>query len=338
MRTAILDVGSNSAHLMIVDLAAGRPIRTLGSVKHPTRLAESLTSYGHIERKAIDRVVSAVRAAVRIADAEGATELIAFATSAIRDAANRRDVVAAVAGRTGVALGFLPGRDEARLTFLAARAWYGWSTGPLLLADIGGGSLEIAAGNGSEPDLALSMPLGAGRLTRDHLPDDPPRRRHIERLRRHVADQLGPGLTDQLTDHCADQRTARAGEPPESRAVATSKTFTQLARLTRGRTGDGRRVLDLEPLRGQITRLAKLETGKRAQLRGVSTTRAHQILAGAIVAEQVMTALHLTRLEICPWALREGIALRRLQQLTAISRHTGDIDHLLQPLGSRPTP
>ncbi|MBC6460665.1 Ppx/GppA phosphatase family protein [Actinomadura sp. HBU206391] len=337
MRTAILDVGSNSAHLMIVDLAAGRPIRTLGSVKRPTRLAESLTSDGHIERRAIDRVVSAVRAAAGVAGAQGATELIAFATSAVRDAANRHDVVAAVADRTGVALGFLPGRDEARLTFLAARAWYGWSTGPLLLADIGGGSLEIAAGTGSEPDLALSMPLGAGRLTRDHLPGDPPHRRHIERLRHHVADQLGPGLPERLAGHCADQCHPHAGEPPGSRAVATSKTFTQLARLTRGRTRDGRRVLDIKPLRRQITRLAKLETTERARLPGISTTRAHQILAGAIVAERLMTALHLDRLEICPWALREGIALRRLQQLTAISRqHPDDIDHLLQPIGSGP--
>jgi exopolyphosphatase/guanosine-5'-triphosphate,3'-diphosphate pyrophosphatase len=327
MRTAILDVGSNSAHVKIVDLAVGRPIRTLRSAKHPTRLAESLTPAGHIEQKSVDRVASAVAAAVRVANAEGATELIAFATSAIRDATNRRDVVAIIAERTGIELEFLPGRDEARLTFLAARAWYGWSTGPLLLADIGGGSLEMAAGDGSEPDLALSMPLGAGRLTRRHLPGDPPRRKHVRRLRRHVADQLATNLT-QLIHH----RAARPDESPKARAVATSKTFAQLARLTQGTTGNGRRVLDLKPLRGQITRLARLTTSERAQLQGISSPRAHQILAGAIIAEELMTALGLTRLEICPWALREGIALRRLQQLRAVSRQPDDIGHLRQPI------
>jgi exopolyphosphatase/guanosine-5'-triphosphate,3'-diphosphate pyrophosphatase len=339
MRTAILDVGSNSAHVKIVDLAVGRPIRTFSSVKHPTRLAESFTPDGYIEQKAVGRVVSAVAAAVRVAEAAGATELIAFATSAIRDAANHRGVVAVVAAQTGVALGFLTGRDEARLTFLAARAWYGWSTGPLLLADIGGGSLEIAAGDGSEPDLALSMPLGAGRLTRDRLPGDPPRRKHVKRLRRHVADRLATDLTDQLPPHRAEQHTAALpGEPRQARAVATSKTFTQLAQLTQGTIDGDRRALYLEPLHMQITRLAKLNTSERARLQGISTARAHQILAGAIVAEQLMTALNLTRLEICPWALREGIALRRLQQLNAVSGQPDDIGHLLQPLGPSEEP
>jgi exopolyphosphatase/guanosine-5'-triphosphate,3'-diphosphate pyrophosphatase len=321
MRTAILDVGSNSAHLKLVDLAAGGPIRTVTSVKQPTRLAESITPDGRIENEAVDRLVSAVAVSIGIAKAACAGELIAFATSAVRDATNRCHIVERIAAHTGVDMRFLPGRDEARLTFLAARAWYGWSTGPLLLADIGGGSLEIATGDGTEPDTALSIPLGAGRLTRDHLPGDPPRHEHVERLRHHVADELVTYLTGQLTD-----------QQPHQHAVATSRTFTQLAGLTRGKSKEGRRVLRLEALREQIPHLAKLKTSERARLKGVSASRAHQILAGAIVAEALMTALDLARLEICPWALREGIALRRLQQLSTSAGQVGDIGHLLQPL------
>jgi exopolyphosphatase/guanosine-5'-triphosphate,3'-diphosphate pyrophosphatase len=328
MRTAILDVGSNSAHLNLVDLAAGGPIRTVTSVKQPTRLAQSITPDGRIQNEAVDRLVSAVAATIGVAEAACAGELIAFATSAVRDATNRRHIVERIAAHTGVDMRFLPGRDEARLTFLAARAWYGWSTGPLLLADIGGGSLEIATGDGTEPDTALSVPLGAGRLTRDHLPGDPPRREHVERLRHHVADELATYLTGRLTD-----------QRPHQHAVATSRTFTQLAELTRGKSKDGRRrVLGLEALREQIPHLAKLKTSERARLKGVSASRAHQILAGAIVAEALMTTLDLARLEICPWALREGIALRRLQQLSTSAGQVDDIGHLLQPLPAQRPP
>ncbi|GAA2580882.1 Ppx/GppA phosphatase family protein [Actinomadura fulvescens] len=327
MRTAILDVGSNSAHLKIVDLAAGGPIRTVLSVKRPTRLAEAIQKDGRISRTAVERLVSAVSAAHCIARAERSAELIAFATSAVRDAVNRSDIVDQVTGRTGVDLGFLSGRDEARLTFLAVRAWYGWSAGPLLMADIGGGSLEIATGSGAEAGTALSLPLGAGRLTRDHLPGDPPSRKHVRRLRRFLAAQLSEHL-----------RPGDRGRP-KAHAVATSKTFTQLAKLTRDRNPSGYRVLRLKALDEQIPRLAKRTAAERAELKGISHSRARQILAGAMVAEATMTALGLTRIEICPWALREGIALRRLQQLHADAAPINDdIGHLLQPLRDAPAP
>ncbi|KAB2342650.1 Ppx/GppA phosphatase family protein [Actinomadura rudentiformis] len=332
MRTAILDVGSNSAHLKVVDLSAGRPIRTVLSVKRPTRLAEAIQEDGRISRDAVERLVSSVSAAHCIARAQGSAELIAFATSAVRDAVNRCDIVDQVTGRTGVDLGFLSGRDEARLTFLAVRAWYGWSAGPLLMADIGGGSLEIAAGDGAEAGTALSLPLGAGRLTRDHLPDDPPSRKQIRRLRRF--------LTTQLAEHlgAGDLSAGDLGQA-EAHAVATSKTFTQLAKLARDRGPNGYRVLRLKALDRQIPRLAKRTATERAELKGISRSRARQILAGAMVAEATMATLGLTRIEICPWALREGIALRRLQQLRSGSVHQiDDIGHLLQPLRDAPAP
>jgi exopolyphosphatase/guanosine-5'-triphosphate,3'-diphosphate pyrophosphatase len=92
--------------------------------------------------------------------------MLAFATSALRNAANCDDVVDRVRAETGVVLRLLPGEDEARYTFLAARRWYGWSAGRLLIVDIGGGSLELAAGRDEDPDVAASLPLGAGRPDR----------------------------------------------------------------------------------------------------------------------------------------------------------------------------
>ncbi|MBS4465127.1 exopolyphosphatase Ppx1, partial [Lactococcus garvieae] len=110
-------------------------------------------------------------------------ELMAFATSAVRDAENSEDVLSRVRKETGVELQALRGEDESRLTFLAVRRWYGWSAGRILNLDIGGGSLEVSSGVDEEPEIALSLPLGAGRLTREWLPDDPPGRRRVAMLR-----------------------------------------------------------------------------------------------------------------------------------------------------------
>jgi exopolyphosphatase / guanosine-5'-triphosphate,3'-diphosphate pyrophosphatase len=314
MRVAILDVGSNSAHLKIVELLTGEPPLPVRTIKRPTRLAESLDRQGAIGVEALDRLAEAVAEAAATADTHHVDKLIAFATSAVRDAANRDEAIARVRAASRLELGFISGVDEARLTFLGARRWTGWSAGQLLLLDIGGGSLEIAAGDGSEPRVALSVPLGAGRLTREYLPGDPPRGKHVRRLRRHVRDVLGDavrGLDDQ---------------PSPIRAVATSKIFTQLARLTgapKAKAGIyARRRLDRRRLEKWIPRLAHMDDARRAKQRGISKSRAHQILAGAIVAADTMRALGLAHVDICPWALREGILQCELDALGGCALRT----------------
>ncbi|GGV07378.1 hypothetical protein GCM10010182_28030 [Actinomadura cremea] len=311
MRIGVLDVGSNSAHLKIVDLAEGRPPCTVDTLKHPTRLAEAIAPDGTIGDEAVRRLVGAVGQAACTAALHGVDELIAFATSAVRDAANRDEILARVADRTGVELGFLTGAQEATLTFQAVRAWYGWSARRLLVVDIGGGSLEIAAGEGQEPDVALPLPLGAGRLTRRHLPGDPPGPERVRRLRRHVRRKLADATAPLAGD--LDGRAAGTV------AVATSRVLTQLAVLggaPKPRKGPHvRRVLRRARLRGQIDDLAGMTASQRAGLRGISAPRAPQILAGAIVAEATMSALHVKHMEVCPWALREGIILHRWEML-----------------------
>jgi exopolyphosphatase/guanosine-5'-triphosphate,3'-diphosphate pyrophosphatase len=94
----------------------------------------------------------------------------------VRDAANREDIVRRLTRDTGGTIGFLSGEDEGRLTYFAAHRWYGWASGPLLLVDIGGGSLEIAFGSTEDPTQVVSLPLGAGIITRGRLPDHPARR------------------------------------------------------------------------------------------------------------------------------------------------------------------
>jgi exopolyphosphatase/guanosine-5'-triphosphate,3'-diphosphate pyrophosphatase len=234
-------------------------------------------------------------------------QLFLFATSAIRDATNRDDILDRIEHRTGVRPQYLTGEDEARLTYVAAHRWYGWSAGRILLFDIGGGSLEIALGRDAEPDLTLSLPLGAGRLTRQFLRDDPPSRGQVKAVQRHVRDMLRE-VADRLR-----------WEGAPSRAVGTSKTFKQLARLAGGppqRKGPFvRRTLRREALDKWIPQLADMRAAERARLRGISGPRAKQVLAGAIVAKAMMSALDIKEVDICPWALREGIMLHHLASL-----------------------
>ncbi|MER0246375.1 Ppx/GppA phosphatase family protein [Streptomyces sp. HSW2009] len=309
MRLGVLDVGSNTVHLLVVDAHPGARPLPAHSHKAELRLAELLDPDGSIGSDGIDRLVAVVREALRAAEDKGCEEVLPFATSAVREATNVDEVLTRVAAETGVRLAVLTGDEEARLTFLAVRRWFGWSAGRLLVLDIGGGSLEIAYGQDEEPDAAVSLPLGAGRLTGGWLPGDPPDADDVRALRRHVRAQIARVVGD----------FSRLGPPDH--VVATSKTFKQLARLTgAARSAEGlyvQRALNRTALTDWVTRLADMPTAERAELPGVSVGRAGQLVAGALVAEASMELFEVDELEICPWALREGVILRRLDHLPA---------------------
>jgi exopolyphosphatase/guanosine-5'-triphosphate,3'-diphosphate pyrophosphatase len=307
MRLGVLDVGSNTVHLLVVDAHRGGHPDPVRSHKTPLHLAELLQADGSLGARGTEVLVDAVAAAGAASEQEGVEDLVAFATSAVRDATDSGEVLTAVRERAGVELLVLPGEDEARLTFLAVRRWFGWSCGRLLCLDIGGGSLEIAAGRDEEPDVALSLPLGAGRLTRSRLPGDPPSARDVAALREHVGAELAAVVP----------RLLAAGRP--DRGVATSKTLRSLARL------DGAapyaqgpfvpRTLSRRGLERIVDKLAAMPAAQRAQLPGVSESRAAQLLAGAVVAHEALLACDLDEVSVCPWALREGVILRRLDWL-----------------------
>ncbi len=183
MRLGVLDVGSNTVHLLVVDAHPGARPLPAHSHKAELRLAELLDEAGAIGPLGVDRLVATVTEALRAAEDKGCEDVLPFATSAVREATNADQVLERVRIETGVDLAVLSGEEEARLTFLAARRWFGWSAGKLLVLDIGGGSLEIAVGIDEEPDTAVSLPLGAGRLTGAWLPDDPAQPEQVRALR-----------------------------------------------------------------------------------------------------------------------------------------------------------
>lgn len=299
----VLDIGSNTGHLLVVDAFRGGPPVPAHSYKELLRLAEHLDAAQTITAAGIERLVAYISGAKRVAEDKGCSTLLAFATSAVRDAVNVDDVIAQVNLDTGIDLQVLAGPDEARLTFLAARRWFGWSAGRLGVFDIGGGSLELAVGSDENPEVATSVPLGAGRLTREWLDEG----KSADDLRAHIraviAHEAGPILRGGAFD----------------RAVASSKTFRSLARiLGAAPSEDGpyvSRVLEREDLAPLVGRLGGLAVDEIAQLPGVSPERAHQMRAGALVAEATMDLFDLETLEVCPWALREGVLLEHLDHL-----------------------
>ncbi|KAB8194506.1 Ppx/GppA family phosphatase [Nonomuraea phyllanthi] len=307
MRLGVLDIGSNTVHLLVVDAHRGARPMPAYSHKEALRLTEYLGEDNRLAGEGIERLGAFVEEAVHLAEDKGVEDLLAFATSAVREAANGEEVLAQVERRSGVQIEVLSGRDEARLTFLAVRRWFGWSSGRLLAFDIGGGSLEIAAGVDEEPDVAVSLPLGAGRLTRDWFTADPPSPEEVRKLRKHVRAEIARTVGG----------VARYGEP--DRAVATSKTFKQLARIAGAApSSEGpyvSRSLSREDMADWAVKLTTMRSAERAELSGVSEGRAAQLAAGALVADAAMDLFEVERLEVCPWALREGVILRRLDLL-----------------------
>src|SRR5689334_8948876 len=281
MRLGVLDVGSNTVHLLVVDAHRGGHPDPTHSQKTQLRLAEHLEG-GRLSRAGSTALARAVAQAKAAAALAGCEELLAFATSAVRDAENAAAVLARVHAETGVGLQVMSGEDEARYTFLAVRRWYGWSAGRLLVLDIGGGSLELAAGRDEDPDVALSLPLGAGRLTRQRFTTDPPARADVDALARELDAALAP----------VARRVGTSG--PYELAVGTSKTFRSLARLAgAARSSAGlpaRRTLTEVGLRQLFAFISRMASPDLAALEGVSAGRAHQLVAGALVATAAMQA------------------------------------------------
>lgn len=304
MRWAVVDVGSHTVRLEIADAGGAAPL-PVHTAKWRLRLARRTEPDGRLPHRAVTRVVEAVDAARAEAQRWEADELFAVGTAVVRQAPNREQVLQAVREGAGVSLAVLAGNAEAELTFLAARRWMGWRAGPMVLLDIGGGSLEVAFGRTGVPDFAASLPLGAGRVTREWFAgQDPPAEAAVKAVRKEVREQLR-------------DVAVRIGWEGPATAVATSRTFQQLARLCGAAPGREGPFVDRRLRRGDLRdaarQLAAMPAAQRARLPGISKPRAAQSAAGAVLAHSAMEVLGLEEVVICPWALREGVLLHRLE-------------------------
>ena len=299
MRLGVLDVGSNTIHLQVIDGHLGGPPIPNSSHKSLIRLTEYLDEQGAITQLGIDQITEAILKNLSESAHLEIDELLAFATSAIREAVNSDEVIDHVNKTCGIDLQVLSGEEEARFTFLAARRWLGWSSGDLLVLDIGGGSLEIARGAEENPTFKTSLQLGAGRLTRMFLKGDPFTSKSLDALEDYLKESVAP-LVDSLSTY------------DKEIATGTSKTFRTLAKIANVQYPKLGPHLTREALEEIVPMLKKLDSKGRSELQSVSAERAPQIVAGAMLAKQLMEDLKLSEIHICPWALREGIVLHRL--------------------------
>ena len=219
MRMAALDLGSNSFHLLVADVHVDGTFTGVAREKEMLRLGDDVARYGRIPEATAERAIGAIRRMRQFADALGAHEIIAKATSAMRTAANGSELVDRIESETGVEIEVISGVEEARLIFAAVRASVVLDPSPALGLDIGGGSVELMIGDTAGLRFATSVPLGVGRLTAECVTEDPPSKADRKRLDERVRAGLEPLIADVL-----------AREP--KMAIGTSGTLNDLVRMS----------------------------------------------------------------------------------------------------------
>ena len=313
MRRAVLDLGSNSFHLLVADID--------GSTVHPVRreremlhLGRAVARHGTVPVDLGVRAVATVERLAELARRSGAEEIVAVGTEALRRP-GRDDLIASISEAAGTPLALLDGEEEARLAYLGARAGVDVADEPTLVLDLGGGSLELAVGAGERTLWATSLPLGASRLSAmldpeqgESDPDAPPRRGAVTRLREHVVELLEPAL-EVVTGHA-----------PAS-TVAVGGTVRSLARLLAVRSGRwlpatvNQAPLDLDELSDAAADLLAVGTTERGRIPGVKSRRADHLHVAAVVLEEVLARLPGGPVRVSDWGLREGVLLHRFGRM-----------------------
>ena len=303
MRIAALDLGSNSFHLLVADVQPDGTFTAVAREKEMLRLGDDVAREGRIPPATAERAVATVRRLCRLAEAVGAREVIAKATSAIRTASNGSELVDRIEDETGVDVDVISGLEEARLIFAAVRASVVLDPGPALCVDVGGGSVEVMVGDTAGLRWATSVPLGVGRLTAELAPGDPPSKADRRRLEARVTELLEP-----IVPEVAARRPQMM--------VGTSGTLNDLARMAAaGETGaiplsaNGLRV-GRAAIGALHEELMRMKAGDRRRVPGLEEPRRAELLpAGSTLLVTAMDLFGVDALTVSDWALREGVVL-----------------------------
>ena len=302
VRIAALDMGSNSFHLLVVEAHPDGTFESIMRDKEMLRLGDVVAREGAFPPEVADRAVECVRRFKALADAAGADEVVAKATSAIREADNGDALVDRIAAETGVEVEVISGRDEARLIFGAIRASVVLDPAPAVCFDLGGGSLEVMAGDAAALHWATSVHLGVARLTAELVRDDPPSAADLRRIRKRVTSVLAP-----IADETSAMRPRLA--------VGSSGTLCDLARMVAARregavpTTINQFSFGRDELSALHQELVALPASERAKLPGLEPRRADQIPVGSAFLMAAFDVFGFDRFTVSEWALREGIVL-----------------------------
>ena len=309
MKIAVIDIGTNSIHMQIVQVHGDGTYQVLGGEKDMTRLGDGAFQDRILKAGARQRALGVVSRFAKIASNHDVKKVIALATSAVREASNGPDLVEQMQQQTGIKVRIITGQEEARLIFRAVREVTGREHRKLWCIDIGGGSVELSAACGSDLILSESHKLGVARLRDLYLADDPPPKREWEKLRKHVRKVL---------KKCLAHRRGKIFS--SSFLVGTAGTIQNLAQMAHRlhhkqpllrMNGAILRARDLR----EITRtLLKTDARQRAKLPGIDPLRADQLIAGCAIVGELMNLLNISKLVVCDKGIREGMILDFIDQ------------------------
>ena len=312
---AAIDIGTNSVHMVIVKIDATLPsFSIIGKEKDTVRLGEFCEDTGNLTEEAMGRCVASLKRCLKIAANFRADDVVAVATSAVREAGNGQDFIERVKAEIGLPINLISGTEEARRIYLGVISGMELKGKPHAMIDIGGGSTEIVLGCGGPYDFLSSSKVGAVRLTARFVTTDPLSKKEFEYLRAYIRGVLEPTI-DQLKRKLARRR--QQGKIPNDplKLIGTSGTIECIAILNAMRTLG----TEPDPLNGYkftydelsewIDRLRKMSYKQRLALSGMSDRRAEIIVSGAIVLQVAMELLEVSEIKICERALREGVVV-----------------------------
>ena len=307
MRIAAIDVGSNSIHMIVAEARPDGHFVVLDRAKEMVRLGRRSLTTGRLMKSAMDHGIEALQTFTSIARRHGVTRYRAVATSAVREAKNGGEFIQRIYDEVGLRVRVIPGREEARLIYLAVSQVVDLRRGPVLVVDVGGGSVELVLVEHGKPVELHSVKLGVARLTEEYLKADPPRARDLVKLTTHIEEELAGPL-----------KTAAKRRIP--RVVATSGTLLALISMAAHKLGvhPGREAHGLEVPATAVSQLrrqlVRADRAGRLEIRGMDPKRADLIVAGAILADVVLRTVRAKRIQACTWALREGLLLEYIRR------------------------
>ena len=308
MRIAAIDVGTNSIHMIVCRLRPDRSFEVVDREKDMIRLGTSALDGRALPEASMTAAMQTLSRFRRLADSHGVDEIIATATSAVRETANGGDFVAAVQREIGVRVRVISGTEEARLIHLAAVYAVDVGRRPVVVVDIGGGSTEITLGTAFRLQAGRSFKLGVLRLTERFVRTDPLSGRDERRLERHIRRETAAFV----------RQIRRRGV---ERVIGTSGTILSLGTLA---ARAPRRADDLRNVRvsaKEVTRLRTRLTATRLEDRlkmpGLEPRRADLAVAGVVLLDVLLDQLGASDLTLCDFALREGLVLDYIQRNAA---------------------
>ncbi|HEY9873727.1 MAG TPA: Ppx/GppA phosphatase family protein [Candidatus Obscuribacterales bacterium] len=302
---AAIDIGTNSIHMVVVRIQPTLPAFTIiDREKDTVRLGDRSQDTGNLKPEAMERAISALRRCQEVAKSLNAEQIIAVATSAVREAPNGRDFLKQIESELGLFVNLISGQEEARRIYLGVLSGMEFNNQPHIIIDIGGGSTELILGDSHEPRTLSSTKVGAVRLSAEFVTTDPIANAEFTYLQAFVRGQIERSVEELKAHLQPGERPRLVGTSGTIETLATIHAREKLGMVPSPLTGY---QLSLKDLKDLINRLRKLSYSERAAMPGMSDRRSEIIVAGAVILQEAMTLLGMDSVTICERSLREGV-------------------------------